>query len=368
MKKQRIFYYDVARFIAILSITCNHALSRSFEYHAAPLEEFNSIPMGYSVFKAFMCIFSRVGVPLFLMITGALLLNRDYEDKNKLRRFIKHNYLGMLITTEIWLFILFWFKQFTDSMILENRGFLSAAFACLKTMLFVNQVTVPSMWYMPMILCVYLLIPVISAALKKIDHKYIIGLCAFILFSSMIIPNINVVFGALGKDQNIDFALSPQFLFSHYLVYMLAGYFISNDILKKINTKLIAAGFILSFAGTAAFQMFMFSADYEYYVRYADIGIVLCAAFLFELVKRKADKAKVFSRQITFVSKAAFGIYFLHICFMNVMNIILADVPEIQYISKFFILEIISVVLSLVIIYFTSKIGFIKKYFYMMKD
>ena len=45
-----------------------------------------------SFVKAFLYVFSRLGVPLFLMITGALLLDRKYEEKNQLRRFITHNY------------------------------------------------------------------------------------------------------------------------------------------------------------------------------------------------------------------------------------------------------------------------------------
>ncbi|MCC3351458.1 acyltransferase family protein [Ruminococcus albus] len=89
--KNRIEYIDVTRTIAIISITCNHAVNRSFNVASDSFSEFNNIPLYLTLFKVVVYMFSRIGVPLFLMISGALLLHRDYTDEGKLNRFLKHN-------------------------------------------------------------------------------------------------------------------------------------------------------------------------------------------------------------------------------------------------------------------------------------
>ena len=96
---RRIQYLDVARSIAIVSITFNHAFNFSF---SATYAEFISLPILVNVIKAALYTFSRIGVPLFLMISGALLLPRNYGG-GETTRFLKHNWLQLLITTEIWL-------------------------------------------------------------------------------------------------------------------------------------------------------------------------------------------------------------------------------------------------------------------------
>ena len=98
MNPKRIDYLDVARAIAIISITINHAVNRSFAVYHNSQAEYQQIPVLLSGVKVILFIFSRIVVPLFLMISGALLLPRDYSQG--VGRFFKHNWLQLLITTE----------------------------------------------------------------------------------------------------------------------------------------------------------------------------------------------------------------------------------------------------------------------------
>ena len=78
MEKTRINYLDFARSIAIISITVNHAVNRSFNIYVDQYKEFCSMPLIITIIKSILHCFSRIGVPLFLMISGTLLLPRDY--------------------------------------------------------------------------------------------------------------------------------------------------------------------------------------------------------------------------------------------------------------------------------------------------
>ena len=70
----RVKYLDIARTIAIISITVNHAVNRSFAVNSNQYAEFHEIPLYLTGLKTVIYAFSRIGVPLFLMISGALLL------------------------------------------------------------------------------------------------------------------------------------------------------------------------------------------------------------------------------------------------------------------------------------------------------
>ena len=122
-KLKRHYWLDLARATAILSVTMNHALSRSFLTRENSYSEFLEMATAGSFLKAFLYVFSRLGVPLFLMITGSLLMNRDYEDTKVFKRFIRHNFGSLFIATELWLFVQFWFLQFFEGSTLRTSGF-----------------------------------------------------------------------------------------------------------------------------------------------------------------------------------------------------------------------------------------------------
>ena len=235
---ERQYWLDFARVIAIISITFNHAMSRSFLTHSDTLVEFQEMSIIGSFMKAFLYVLSRLGVPLFLMISGSLLIKRDYENKMIVSRFIKHNWWPLLRTTLIWLTIMYVYLSFARSSYLRSEGVVSGLLHYVLTILFFNHstmVTMASMWYMPMILCVYLMIPIIGLAVKKIGNAYMLALCSFVAFGSMLIPNINTILETLNIEYSLNLELSYTDIFSMYLVYVLVGYWISQEKLKSLS-------------------------------------------------------------------------------------------------------------------------------------
>lgn len=105
------------------------------------------------LFKAGVSVFSRLGVPIFLMLTGALVLNRTFTDNDSIKKYYKENVGGILITTEFWYLIMFLYLSWDSGQSLDG---------ILLNALFVNQRSFGSMWYMPMILCVYIILPFFS--------------------------------------------------------------------------------------------------------------------------------------------------------------------------------------------------------------
>ncbi len=108
MENRRTGYLDCTRVLVIVSVISNQAFNRSFPGFATTYDAFLGCLPALSAFRAVVFIFSRIGVPFFLMISGSLLLNKRMETKEDILRFYRHNLGTLLITCEIWLFLNFW--------------------------------------------------------------------------------------------------------------------------------------------------------------------------------------------------------------------------------------------------------------------
>ena len=78
MESKRIFYFDALRTIAIMSVVLLHVtghLGEMMHYNALSIFSFNGL------FELFMNNFTRIGVDLFFVLSGALLLGREWNIK-----------------------------------------------------------------------------------------------------------------------------------------------------------------------------------------------------------------------------------------------------------------------------------------------
>ena len=69
--KKRSLYLGVARTVAIISISLNHAVNRTYKNYEGQQLEFLTIPLIDTVLKSIITVFSKLGVPLFLMFSRA---------------------------------------------------------------------------------------------------------------------------------------------------------------------------------------------------------------------------------------------------------------------------------------------------------
>ena len=367
---KRIAYLDIARSIAIVSISCNHAVNRSFATYFNQYAEFLSLPLGLTVIKTVIYAFSRIGVPLFLMISGALLLKRDYSG-DRLGRFIKHNWLQLLIVTEIWLAIMFWYKQLLPDSLLDSQGIGYCFVKFVMTLLFINPETMGSMWYMEMILCVYLLIPILATALKHIDHRFFIIPSAIVVICSFVLPDVNGFLNSLGIEGTLATKLESANVFSMYVVYLLLGYFISNDVLGRFKASAVIAAAGLGFGAFCAFQFWFYARPYDFCVAngYMSIFPLLASVPLFELLRRCQPHGDGrFVRVTHELAVISFGVYFVHICIMEGLFALITTYGwDITYLARFLFLEIVSFVGAALIVDVCRKSKVLATYLFGIK-
>lgn len=287
----RSYYLDIARTIAIISISLNHAVNRTYDNYFGQMEEFLESSYLSSLLKSVVTVFSHLGVPLFLMISGALLLHKRMETADDVKRFYRHNLLELFITAEIWYFIMYWFRVFAvpGVNLLKENGLGNTLLGCVKTMLFLDQSTMDSMWYMPMILCLYATIPFAAMLVKKLPMKMLSLPLLLVFLRMFMLPLVNSLLAGLGLATMSSATVREANICSMYYVYVFAGYWISEGKLSKLRTGTVAALTVLVFAVCCGYQLWLYAGPANLLVDYEHPGIVLCAMGLLELLRRGAE-------------------------------------------------------------------------------
>lgn len=376
LTSKRQYYLDIARVIAVISISLNHAVNRCYSNYHNQMAEFQAIPLSATLFKTVMTLLSKLGVPLFLMITGILILNKRMETKQDIKKFYKHNLLGMLITVEIWYALIYWYCLLVGNYewVLKEKGLVGAIVGMIETMLFQNQITFDSMWYMPMIMCIYTTLPFVIIVKNKLsDGKLsaVVFLPLLLVFlNNMVRPVVNVLLEVNGhKTYSSEVQMSN--LIPYYYIYILLGYFVGKGLLEKWKTWLLAAIAIVTFGLCCGFQLYIYAQPKDYVLDYNFPLLPICVAALLELIRRGAHKAKGIEKPITYLSRISFGIYFLHIVVMTTLLrprvARVMDYAAWNPVLKLVFLEVASVGASVAIIALLSRIKLLRKYLFMIK-
>lgn len=353
--KERIQKFDIARTLAILCVLICH--SGDIAYPNTIYVQLSNISQ---IFRIVLLTVGRLGVPIFLFLTGALILKKQIEKDEDVNQFYKRNLLPLLITIEIWnviynIFLVFINKQF-------NIGIF------LKDILFLKQVNMPNMWYMPMILGMYIAIPFIARIVKIFTLKTIKIPMLIVFIVLILLPSANILLNIL-KMEEYKVILDVGFLGGVYGLYILLGYYINNGLLKKYNNIFLQILAGISFIVTVVFQYITGEIGEIYYVWYDFVTLFICSICIFELLTRVKDKdsKNILIKLTKYVSKISLGIFFVHEIFLNIF-VKYTEKLNINNPIESLILFILSTVCSIIFIYVTSKIKLIKERVFLIKN
>ena len=158
--KTRIKWLDGVRALAVLSVVLCHCTEAIYKINAADMLKLS--PLSETAAVVYFTA-GRLGVPFFLMISGYLLLDRKYTSEDCIR-FWKTRCLHLLVCTEIWIVIYRFFFSVLAGTVPDWK-------VLIGEMLFIRTASVSHMWYMPMILGMYILIPFAANALQTLDKR-----------------------------------------------------------------------------------------------------------------------------------------------------------------------------------------------------
>ena len=306
-KKNRLYWIDAIKSFAIVTVLLIHAIQ---EVYMLDPDTVNSHDLLYRVGVLSAFVVGRIGVPLFFMSTGYLLLGRDYTNES-IVRFWKRNWLGLIITTEIWYLIYdIFLKYYVGKPIVKTT--------VIKNMLFIQPIdfTHNPTWYMPVIIGIYLFIPFVAILLKKVSNKVLIIPVAVVVFYSMVVPVADKLLLAHGKD-GVYGLTDLNFSGGLYGVMLIMGYK-ACDVLSRIKTRYVVLFGMLNFAVTVLLQLVCYERGAIYLTWYDNVFLVLCTVCIFVTFSRK-DRFRL-QKLWGQLSKCSFGIYLIHKPIMTVVE------------------------------------------------
>lgn len=300
--RKRIIYLDYLRVLAIFGVLLNHI--SSFCEGGTVLN--SSIAMFYNTL-------GRIGVPVFLMLTGVLLLN----NKLPIKDFIKRRYPRVIIPFLFWIGLFILYKVFV----------LQPSFPKNPLRFVLNAVFI-TRWYVWMILGVYLVIPIFAAFIKgtKLEGvKYF--LIIWIITSTLF---------TLSKIFDFSLYYLDLAIFTGPIGFLMLGYYLHNKEFNMSPKKVVIISLLVFIIFTLIKTFIIIdyqsiSYSFRYYIFTVksslenDIISIIQVAALFLIVKYIpmvksgiCDKITKFcngKRMLLLtisMSQASYGIYLCH--------------------------------------------------------
>lgn len=315
VKTNRIEGLDLIRAIAICGVICNHCFQCIFPIN--DIDYFNNIST-ISKMIYFGCYStSAVSVPLFFIISGYLLLSREYDEVST-KKFYKHNFLPLLITWEMWIplnnWLAWWFYDipFHISTLLKN-------------MLFIESVYIGHSWYMPVILGIYLFIPYVSRTLKTMSTKELLPIYSIAFLYYLIVPTLNRL-----RLTQWDICLDLSFSGGMYGMYIILGYLIKRyENQLKSSIKFFALA-VVSIALLILLQMQIYLSTGQIFKLWYDVCFFLTSAMGIFIILKDV-KLNKFRSLIKKISQCSFGMYLIHVFVIavflkyGILNFIVSD-------------------------------------------
>jgi surface polysaccharide O-acyltransferase-like enzyme len=244
----------------------------------------------------------RFTVPVFVMISGALLLGKELE----LFGFLQKRILKVWVPFSIWVVIYVAyhniFEQNPISLTKAIQGYFTG-----------GNGQYGHLWFVYMILGLYLFTPIINYFVLKAAESeiiYFLGIC-------FLSTTIFMIFETFFKIK-ISFDLSN---FGSYIGYFVAGYYLKNKaftIQKYWYLFTFGIGYAITLYGT-----YWLSSEYKiyanYFYNYFSPNSVLMSLSIFMFFKEALNK-NIFPIIIEQLDRSSFGIYLSHLLIINILS------------------------------------------------
>lgn len=293
---------------------------------------------------------SRPCVPLFVMLSGALMLN---EAKHKDTKAIYKAAGQMLLLTFLWAIL---YAVLFEVCMPIATGKSIHTHSIIKV-IFKGYY---HMWYMYMLIGLYVAVPFLRSFVRKENKHLVLLFIGFSLLTVFTGPIIDLLANANGYFAYIRLFLDQFYLqfFAGYITYFLAGWYIVHIGISKRLKYILYTLSILSLIGT----ILLLHQTGDYLIVHSNFNLLIFIysvglfVFLNDIpVKVNAEKPSF----LLFLSKISFGVYMIHAAIDVFVGKALSFInfPILHIAARFGIVLIISVVACAVM----AKIPLIKK-------
>lgn len=340
----RLLWIDLIKAFAMFAVVFIHAASPI-------LYQFEKIDISYwsinNVYNSMM----RMAVPLFFMITGALLLNKKEET---LAIFFQNRLLKVFVPLLVWTLIYIFFKKYVldvDANILEQLIFS------------ISKPVYAHLWFLYDIIGLYLFIPILKVFINNSSKNLQFYFVILWIFSVSIIPLLNK-FSVLTITNHMP-------MISGYVGYLVLGFLLSQLVITK-KILYISLLFILFSTLVTIFGTFYLSQDagkfVGFFYAYLSLPTMIQAIFYFIVLKYIGENINVNNNKMTStiitLSSTSFGIYLVHPIMLWILRKKEIGIDPLNGNNPIFMVPLTAVLaffMSFLIIYIIQKIPIVRK-------
>ena len=326
-KNQHIVWLDVVRFIAMFTVVCCHCTD-PFNFYPGTAPNIGEIKLWGAIYGSVL----RPCVPLFVMITGALLLPVRGDASTFYKKRIPRVFYPFLIWSVLYnLFpwitgllglnpqIILDFFPYAGEDVMQQSFSVSLEYILMIPFNF--SILAVHMWYIYLLIGLYLYLPVFSAWVEKASER---AKLMFLLAwgVTLLLPYYyqfvsNYLWGTCSWN-----SFGMLYAFAGFNGYLLLGHYLKNLewSLKKtlaIGIPMFAAGYAVTFLG---FRHITALPEYtdemlELFFTYCSLNVVMMTIPVFMLAKKVKVNSERMKKALANLTVCGFGIYMIHYFF-----------------------------------------------------
>jgi len=304
--KKKLFYADLIRVLAVFMVMIIHA---SAPLLAAWGKETPDYWMWGNGFDSVV----RACVPLFVMLSGALILGRQ----EPLGDFFSKRFSRLLLPFVIWVAVFINWRIFYIGEVLPPDKIILMV---LKGPVYYH------LWYLYMVMGLYLITPFLRhllAVVQKGELKYLLGL--WFIFNSVLPLVLYMVYLYAGYSAQFGIAV-PSVM--GYTGYYVLGWWLRQRDFKSSSIPLwwvvYGVNTALTFFGTLAFSTAAKTFQWQMY-DYFSPTVALQALSLFILLHHYGNRwehkiPERIKKRFASIGKLSLGMYLIHVIFLELMG------------------------------------------------
>ena len=326
-KNQHIVWLDVVRFIAMFTVVCCHCTD-PFNFYPGTAPNIGEIKLWGAIYGSVL----RPCVPLFVMITGPLLLPVRGHASTFYKKRIPRVFYPFLIWSVLYnLFpwitgllglnpqIILDFFPYAGEEVMQQSFSVSLEYILMIPFNF--SILAVHMWYIYLLIGLYLYLPVFSAWVEKASER---AKLMFLLAwgVTLLLPYYyqfvsNYLWGTCSWN-----SFGMLYAFAGFNGYLLLGHYLKNLewSLKKtlaIGIPMFAAGYAVTFLG---FRHITALPEYtdemlELFFTYCSLNVVMMTIPVFMLAKKVKVNSERMKKALANLTVCGFGIYMIHYFF-----------------------------------------------------
>lgn len=310
-RSARIEYLDVLRVLSMLAVVLLHTMAGTLRANYGSSQwHFSNV----------LTALATASVPLFFMVSGALLLSSPhtasvgYSLKRRLSRVLVPFLVWSLIAVAYYLAVSWRFGGTADwTAAIDKLRHLPAS------------PTAIHFWFMYALIPLYILSPLIKKMVDGLDRNLVIYLFAVWLFFSAVLPT---VARFLPESYRPLLLLDPRYdpsLMAGYAGYFVAGYYLAR--LERPVSRAWLLLIVLADLGCVALGTWWktdrLGAYSEIFKTYSGVFTVVLSCALFLLGKemlRTRRLGRSSARLVGFLAPLAFGVYLVHNLLVDLLS------------------------------------------------